>query len=189
MLSALKNAHHTLEIHRTRRNSRCHGRTQSAWGCTVCSGTWTHSWHRMCCWCTLETHRATYVHRCATLGEIIYSSASLTAASFHALVSSIGTVLIAVALPALRNAHVGSWTLERLRAAVLRFWGKRGFSWMTPEPPEFRKLGMDVKDNNYCISGLHRNRLRSRQNHHKPSVGKCSGGLHTQTGLMSKICL
>lgn len=42
---------------------------------------------------------------------------ALTAACFHALVRAIGTVFVSVTLPTLRDAHVGSGTLERLRAA------------------------------------------------------------------------
>lgn len=50
--------HHILGIHRSHRSSQCHDRTQSAWGYTVCSGTWTHSHHK-CCWCTLEVEKNT----------------------------------------------------------------------------------------------------------------------------------
>lgn len=44
---------------------------------------------------------------------------ALTAARFHALVRAVGTVFVSVTLPALRDAHVGPGTLERLRAAGL----------------------------------------------------------------------
>ena len=37
--SCATRTHRILEIHLTRRSSRCHDRTQSAWGCTACSGT------------------------------------------------------------------------------------------------------------------------------------------------------
>lgn len=52
-----------------------------------------------------------------------FSNCSLTAASFDALVGSIGAVLISVALPALRHTHVGARTLESLRTAGLGFCG------------------------------------------------------------------
>lgn len=42
------------------------------------------------------------------------------AASLDALIRSIVTVLIAIAFPSLRHAHVGARTLESLRAAGLR---------------------------------------------------------------------
>lgn len=42
---------------------------------------------------------------------------ALTAARFHTLVRAVGTVFVSVTLPTLRDAHVGSGTLERLRAA------------------------------------------------------------------------
>lgn len=42
------------------------------------------------------------------------------AASLDALICSIGTVLIAIAFPSLRHAHVGARTLESLWAACLR---------------------------------------------------------------------
>lgn len=49
--------HHILGTHQSHRSSQCHGHIQSALGCTVCSGTWTHSWHHTCCWCTLEAEQ------------------------------------------------------------------------------------------------------------------------------------
>lgn len=51
----------------------------------------------------------------------LLSNCSLTAASFDALIGSVGTVLVSVALPALRHTHVGARTLESLRTAGLGF--------------------------------------------------------------------
>lgn len=45
----------------------------------------------------------------------------LTAASFNTLISSVRTVLVSIALPALRHTHVGARTLESLRTAGLGF--------------------------------------------------------------------
>lgn len=51
---------------------------------------------------------------------------ALTTASFDALVSSIRTVFVSIALPALRDAHVRSRTLECVGAAGSGFCdGKR----------------------------------------------------------------
>jgi len=49
----------------------------------------------------------------------------LTAAGLHALVGPVGTVLVSVTLPALRDTHVGAGTLEGLWAAGLGLWGGR----------------------------------------------------------------
>lgn len=135
--------HHILGIHLNRRSSRCHGRTQSAWGYTVCSGTWTHSPNHKCCWCTLEMEKNTLrlmdIKLCWSVsGEFYYVSHNtkqtdfplgyyvavpLTAASLDTLISSIRTVLVSITLPALRHTHVGAGTLESLRTAGLGFCG------------------------------------------------------------------
>lgn len=47
-------AHHIRGIRPTYRHNQSHDRTQSAWGCTACSGTWTRFQDHTCCWCTLE---------------------------------------------------------------------------------------------------------------------------------------
>lgn len=133
------NTHHILGIHLSHRSSRCHGRTQSAWGYTVYSGTWTHSPHHKCCWCTLEVEKnklrlmdtelcwecfcflfflfLQWQHKADSYSVTV----PLTAASFNTLISSIRTVLVSIALPALRHTHVGARTLERLRTAGLGF--------------------------------------------------------------------
>lgn len=54
--------------------------------------------------------------------KIFHRVIPLTAASLDTLISSIRAVLVSIALPALRHAHVGARTLEGLRTAGLGFW-------------------------------------------------------------------
>ena len=90
-----------------------------------------------------NTHTHTHTHWsmdmegfCITF-MVSFESVPLTAAGLHALICSIRTVFVSIALPALWDTHVGTGTLESLGTAGLGFcdnvMGKITLSW-TPRP-------------------------------------------------------
>lgn len=115
---------------------------------------------------------------------------ALTAARFHALVRAVGTVPVSVTLPALRDAHVGPGTLERLWAAGLGLCHRNSSSLQAQLSVFFLLLLLLFSASfTHCTCCPRRCCPRSRRRHRTPSAGGCSGGWCIRTECPSRTCL